>query len=79
MWELHKILQNSIKSNQEFLIDTILDMLNNMSEKEFIRSIKLMYGDTKIDNGLVAADMFVSGLKYNNFFRFEDFIRTLNS
>jgi len=78
MWELHKILQGSIKTTQGYLIDIILESLNHMSKTEFIRSIKLMYGDVKIDNGLVAADMFVYGLKYNKFFDFEDFIRKLN-
>lgn len=76
MWELHMLL-NYKEANKQYLMDIILDIMNGISQQEFVTSLKTMYKNPKINNGLTSATMFMDGLKKNNFLYFEDFINSI--
>ncbi len=80
MWGLYRLLKNGIGISQDYLIDTVFEMLDKISQEQFLESLWKMY--PKIDftkhNPVEMATMFVSGLKKNEFFSFVDLVKGLN-
>lgn len=80
MWELYNLIGSSVKDKNNYLIDEISSMLDDLSNYEFIKSLELMYKEVspKDKNPVTLLTMFVSGLKVNKFFEFHDFIKGLH-
>jgi hypothetical protein len=77
MWELYILLKGGIGTN-EYLIDEVDSLLDNISGPEFIKVTNMFY-DTVSTNPVQMMSQFISGLKKNEFFAFADMIKELSN
>lgn len=75
MWKLYRLLKKD--TTQEYLLDEVIEMMQSIDSKNIKDAIGMMYVDMSL-NPLEVALMFTEGLKYNHFFDFQSFVRTLN-
>lgn len=79
MWELYKTLKNGIGNQQEYLVDEIFEILDHISQEQFLYALTLMYPKMLINeqNPVKMATLFLRGLKHNHFFMFVDLVKGL--
>lgn len=81
MWDLYRTLKKGKGITQEYLIDELFEMLDHISQEDFLQSLLWLY--PKIDlakhNPVEMATLFVSGLKHNGFFAFADMAQGLEN
>ena len=79
MWELYQTLKQGVGNKQEYLIDEIFEMLNRISEDQFLQSLWMMYPKINFaeQNPVEMATLFLRGLKHNQFFMFVDVMQGL--
>ena len=81
MWQLHKIVKDTLpKQEEEYLIMEVIKMMENMNNVIFKDVLYLMYGDITYTNKTPSdlALMFIKGIKKNNLFPFESFLKSIN-
>lgn len=81
MWTLYGLLKNGVvEDEKEYLIDSVSNMLDKLSQHEFVSSMLLLYKNVNLKevNPVTLVTMFIAGLKKNNFFDFVDFVKELN-
>ena len=79
MWELHKLLKNGVGNGQEYLVDEVFEMLDRISQEDFLSALWLMYPKIVFSqhNPIEMATLFLRGLKHNDFFMFAELIEGL--
>lgn len=75
MWELYRLLGDG--NRKTYLFDEIVSMMETMPPENIKESIKLMYTNIPL-NPLEIGLMFAKGLKHNEFFGFQEFIKAIN-
>ena len=79
--ELYLLLRHALPKKEEaFLINEVEYILDHAMPGTLIASLEILYKNTpKKMNGIVAAALFMRGLKENNFFSYVEFTRTLHA
>lgn len=79
MWELHRNI-GSLVEEKDLLIDTVSDLMGHLSSYQFSRSLTILYEQKwKEKNPVEIITLFIRGLKFNNFFEFNAFIKGLKN
>lgn len=81
MWKLYKLLGlHPSKDDEEFLLNESLNILTGISTKDFLESMKIMYGKelNPKKSSIETAKLFVKGLRESEIFSFSQFIKGLN-
>lgn len=78
MWQLYKIL-GSNSEHHEYLIDEMDAIIQSINMQEFIGSILLIYPECNVSdlNPVSMLSLLISGLQYNKFFSFVDFVQEI--
>ena len=82
MWQLHKTIKDTLpKQDEEYLIMEVIKMMENMNNSIFKDALYAMYGDIVYTDKKPAdmALMFIRGIKKNNLFSFDSFLKSMNS
>lgn len=80
--EIHKLyilLKDSLPEKQEeYLMNEILYIMENISVEKFRDSINILYPKLKTKNSLQIAQLFITGLSKNSFFEYVFFAKGLD-
>jgi hypothetical protein len=80
MWNLYGTLKNGAGHKEEYLIDEVFELLENITKEDFLQALLLLY--PKIEfvklNPVEMATLFIAGLKKNSFFEFVDVLEGLH-
>jgi hypothetical protein len=75
MWQLYKLLGRG--SGRVYLFDEIVDMMETIHPENIKEALRIMYTEASL-NPLEVGLMFAKGLKYNDYFEFQGFIKAIN-
>lgn len=80
MWDLYRTLRHGLKGkSQEYLLDEILQMMENISVEEFKSALRKMYGGIDSTSTPVELSLLLTrGIKKNNLFAFSDFVKVIS-
>ena len=83
MWKLYNLLKQGVSGKQkEYLIDELSDLLEKISQENYLKSLSLMYNDKIEYAKLLPIDsilLFVDGLNFNKFFDFCNVIQGISN
>lgn len=80
VYQLYRLLEEGVpKQDEKYLIQEVLEILNNVSTYAFKQAMRVLYGDefyVNRDSGEIAL-MFVRGIKQSNFISFIQIMKDL--
>lgn len=77
MWSLYETIDIQNLNKFEYFVDSFLDLIKRLDISKVAKILNILYGKNKKENGLVVANKLLWGLRENEFFLFEKFIRSL--
>lgn len=78
MWKLYKTIKEAMpEKDEKYIIHEVINILDNLTDKDFKDSLKLLGFVYNQDNPVKIASFFIKGLNKNKFFQFHEFIQRL--
>lgn len=81
MWQLHLNIKDYLpEKDEEYLINEIIKLFEKLPSSKFKEALRIIYGETFHINKTPAefALLFVKGIKKNDVFTFESFIKGIS-
>ena len=77
MWNLHRIVDSQDSKEFYYFVDAFSNLIKNLDSSKAMKILNIFYKKNKKENGLIVANKLLWGLRKNNFFEFEKFVRDI--